>query len=106
MTAVQVQAAAKAVPAEPVRRLRQAALGRSPQPLIALLLETQAVQPNLNPVVVAHVPDAPLSQFGSESVRKVGHNDCFLAWHNLAEFARPEVADSELVLQKCGDGIA
>jgi hypothetical protein len=105
VSGAQVQGAAKPVPAEPIGRLHQGALGVGDQPLVFRFREAEPVEADLDAVMVAHAADRPLGQPGCEAVREVRHRDGFPAWHHLAEVAGPEVADPQSVLQEGGDGI-
>ena len=106
MAAVHFQGAAQPVPAEPVGGFCLGALSVGPQPLVVVLGEAEAVQAHLDAVMVAHAADAPLGQRGREAVLEVRHHDGFSAGYDLAEFAGPEVADAQLVLQESRDGVA
>src|SRR6516225_5721671 len=93
------------MPAEPGRRFRLGAQGISQYPFVVRFREAEPVKAHLNAIMVTHAANAPLGQLWCETVLEVRHRDRFRTWHKLAEFAGPEVTDSQLVLQKCCHGI-
>src|ERR1043166_10092756 len=76
------------------------------EPLVVGFCDAEVIEADLNAIVVAHAANAPLGQLWSGPMLEVLDCDGLAAWHNLAEFARPEVTNSELGLQKRGDGVA